>query len=98
MRLEIIVKPVMILLAIVVLSQAACGAATLPSGMENPLLLIYPELSTAPAPSWLAEGTRATYSVIASTSDAEYSEKIDWTRGSPDTASLRWMWWPWKTG
>ncbi len=63
-------------------SQGNYGAPTLPSGMENPLLLRYPQLATAAAPSWLTEGTRATYSVIASTPESEYSENIEWTTGS----------------
>lgn len=83
MRLKAMLKPIMMLLAIAALSSAAFGASTLPSGMENPLPLFYPELTTSPAPSWLTEGTRATYSVIASTSDTEYSENIEWSTGNP---------------
>ncbi len=83
MRIDITVKPLMLLLLMVAASQAALGASNLPSGMENPLPLSYPDLASAPAPSWLAEGMRATYSVIASTADSEYSENIEWTTGSP---------------
>jgi hypothetical protein len=36
-------------------------ANLLPSGVENPLPLLYPELGQAPAPSWLEEGIRASY-------------------------------------
>lgn len=82
MRIEVMVKPVLLLLLMTAASLTVDGAPTLPSGMENPLVLRYPELATAPAPSWLTEGTRATYSVIASTPESEYSEKIEWTTGS----------------
>ena len=47
----------------------ASGASTLPSGKENPMPIRYPELNTAPAPLWVTEGLRATYSVLASSSD-----------------------------
>jgi len=83
MRLKIMVTSMMMLwLAMAASSQGNYGAPTLPSGMENPLLLRYPQLATAPAPSWLTEGTRATYSVIATTPESEYSENIEWTTGS----------------
>jgi hypothetical protein len=34
-------------------------------GIEDPILIRYPELGAASAPSWLHEGVRATYYVIA---------------------------------
>jgi hypothetical protein len=49
-------------------------ALNLPSGIENPMPVRFPQLLTAPAPSWLAEGTRATYSVLASSSETEHFE------------------------
>jgi len=82
MRIDVMVNPLMLLLLMAAASPAVQGAPTLPSGMENPLVLIYPELATATAPSWLTEGTRATYSVIASTPESDYSENIEWTTGS----------------
>jgi hypothetical protein len=61
----------------------AWAASTLPSGMENPLPLRYPELAAAPAPPMLKEGLRATYNVMASTSETERSENIEWGTGKP---------------
>ena len=34
---------------------------TLPSGKENPLPILYPEVESLPAPPWVVEGLRATY-------------------------------------
>ena len=65
------------------LPTLAWAASTLPSGMENPLPLRYPELATAPAPPMLKEGLRATYNVMASTSETERSENIEWGTGKP---------------
>ena len=42
-------------------APSALGLPTLPSGKENPLPILFPELNTKPAPSWVAEGLRATY-------------------------------------
>ena len=49
----------------------ASGLPTLPSGSENPMSVRYPELNKATAPEWVTEGLRATYYVLASTSDSE---------------------------
>ncbi len=49
----------------------ASGAPNLPSGSENPMPIRYPELNRAAAPQWVTEGLRATYYVLASTSDFE---------------------------
>jgi hypothetical protein len=65
------------------LPSLAWAESTLPSGMVNPLPLKYPELATAPAPSWCNEGMRATYNVLASTSERERSENIEWNTGKP---------------
>jgi hypothetical protein len=37
------------------------GLPTLPSGKENPLPILYPELNKKAAPTWVTEGLRATY-------------------------------------
>lgn len=38
---------------------------TLPSGMNSPLTIRYPELAQAPAPALIGEGLRATYEMVA---------------------------------
>ena len=43
----------------------ASSAPMLRGGIEDPILIRYPELGAASAPSWLQEGVRATYYVIA---------------------------------
>ena len=42
-------------------APSAFSLPTLPSGKENPLPILLPELNTKPAPSWVVEGLRATY-------------------------------------
>ena len=42
-------------------APSVSGLPTLPSGKENPLPILLPELNTKPAPSWVVEGLRATY-------------------------------------
>lgn len=74
-----------LLLAVImpfVAEAAGTSTSTLPSGMENPLPLRYPELLSAPAPSWLDEGLRATYYVIASTPESERTENVEYGTGS----------------
>ena len=46
---------------IVAAAPSAFSHPTLPSGKENPLPILFPELNTKPAPSWVVEGLRATY-------------------------------------
>ncbi len=77
----IVSKAFSILLLVLSISPAL-GASTLPSGLDNPLPLRYPELNRAQAPSWLEEGYRATYNALVSTSDTEHGGGIDYGTGS----------------
>lgn len=72
----------LVLASCLVLISGTDAVSTLPSGMENPLVIRYPLLNTAPAPAWVTEGLRVTYDVIASTSDVEHGESVDWRSGS----------------
>jgi hypothetical protein len=76
------IKAFCALLLIVLSISPAFGDSTLPSGLDNPLPLRYPELNRAKAPSWLEEGHRATYNALVSTSDTEHGEGIDYGTGS----------------
>lgn len=59
-----------LLLAICQSSLASDAAVmTLPSGMNNPLPLRYPELANTPAPASIKEGLRATYEAVTSSPD-----------------------------
>lgn len=78
----IVMKAFSILLLMVLSISPALGASTLPSGLDNPLPLRYPELNRAQAPPWLAEGYRATYNALVSTSDTEHGAGIDYGTGS----------------
>jgi hypothetical protein len=72
----------LILIFFVALTWSAFAASTLPSGIENPLTIRYPELALAPAPEWLEEGTRATYYVLSGTSDSQRDENREYGTGS----------------
>jgi hypothetical protein len=54
-----------VFLTICIALSAATSAGGLPtpppSGKENPLPILYPELNSKAAPSWATEGLRATY-------------------------------------
>ncbi len=50
------------LILLLAASPYSSALPTLPSGKENPLPLLYPELESLPAPPWVVEGLRATYS------------------------------------
>lgn len=50
-----------VFMATCLMLAATASAGTLPSGKENPLPILYPELNSKPAPSWVKEGLRATY-------------------------------------
>lgn len=78
----IVIKAFSILLLMVLSISPALGASTLPSGLDNPLPLRYPELNKAQAPFWLEEGYRATYNALVSTSDTEHGAGIDYGTGS----------------
>lgn len=78
----IVMKAFSILLLMVLSLSPALGASTLPSGLDNPLPLRYLELNRAQAPPWLAEGYRATYNALVSTSDTEHGAGIDYGTGS----------------
>jgi len=73
----------LLLAASLAVAAPANAASTLPSGLENPLTLSYPALANAPAPSWLEEGIRATYFVMASTAEFERKDDIEEMTGSP---------------
>jgi len=44
-----------------IILTATTSAGPLPSGKENPLPVIYPELNSKAVPGWVTEGLRATY-------------------------------------
>jgi hypothetical protein len=58
------------------------AASNLPSGLENPLTIRYPQLAQAAAPDWLVEGTRATYYVISGTADSEQDRAVEYGSGN----------------
>lgn len=60
----------LLLLAASQISLASDDARmALPSGMDNPLTIRYPELASSAAPAAIKEGLRATYEIIASSPD-----------------------------
>jgi len=65
MRLGIIIYGMLLLASYFYLITLASSAPAVTGGIEDPILIRYPELNSAPAPSWLQEGMRATYYVIA---------------------------------
>jgi len=57
-----IIAAVFLTICIALSAAASAGSLpTLPSGKENPLPILYPELNSTPAPSMVTEGLRATY-------------------------------------
>jgi hypothetical protein len=64
-RLSIIAYGILLLTSYFYLIALTPSASAVTGGIEDPILIRYPELNSAPAPSWLSEGTRATYYVIA---------------------------------
>ena len=60
--------------------------STLPSGMDNPMTLRYPELANAPAPALVKEGLRATYEM--STGSGREEEGEGGTYMSGDSAGV----------
>jgi hypothetical protein len=65
---------IIMLLGVFLALTSTSFALNLPSGIENPMPVRFPQLLNAPAPSWLAEGMRATYSVLAGSSETEHFE------------------------
>ena len=59
----------MLLLICQVSLASDAARLTLPSGMDNPLTIRYPELAQAPAPASIKEGLRATYEIVTTSPD-----------------------------
>ena len=82
----IIVKTAL-LIFIVLLVLSASGAAsdasrrTLPSGMDNPMIIRFPQLASAAAPPAIEEGLRATYQMITSSPESESGGDIEFVGG-----------------
>ncbi len=60
-KIEILSAVFLTMCLLLASSASAASLPTLPSGKENPLPILYPELNSKPAPSWVTEGLRATY-------------------------------------
>jgi hypothetical protein len=67
MKLNVVIYATLFLVAFLALSQLSY-ALDMPSGIDNPMSVRFPELLTAPAPTWLQEGVRVTYSDLATNS------------------------------
>jgi hypothetical protein len=67
MELKVVIYAALFLVAFHVLSPFSY-ALDMPSGIDNPMAVRFPELLTAPAPPWLQEGVRVTYDTLASDS------------------------------
>jgi hypothetical protein len=55
---------------------------TLPSGMDNPLTIRYPQLASAAAPPAIEEGLRATYQIITGSPESETEENVEFVGGA----------------
>ncbi|HPS91746.1 MAG TPA: hypothetical protein PKV33_06285 [Methanothrix sp.] len=64
-------------------SGAASDASrmTLPSGMDNPMTIRFPQLATAVAPPAIEEGLRATYQMITGSPESETRGDIEFVGG-----------------
>lgn len=65
MRQMAILVALLFLLACPLTQASDAARMTLPSGMNSPLTIRYPELAQAPAPALIGEGLRATYEMVA---------------------------------
>ncbi|OPY52786.1 MAG: hypothetical protein A4E49_01738 [Methanosaeta sp. PtaU1.Bin112] len=71
----------------ILLVLSASGAAsdasrmTLPSGMDNPMTIRFPQLATAAAPPAIEEGLRATYQMITGSPESETGGDIEFVGG-----------------
>lgn len=78
-------KVVMYAALFLVVSQALSTfsyALDMPSGIDNPVSVRFPEMLTAPAPPWLQEGVRVTYDTLASDSEFKGTRSVDWGTGN----------------
>ena len=64
MRQMAILIALLFLLACPLALASDAARMTLPSGMNSPLTIRYPELVQAPAPDLIGEGLRATYEMV----------------------------------
>ena len=54
---------------------------TLPSGMDNPMTIRYPELASAAAPASIGEGLRATYQIVTGSPESETIGDVEFVGG-----------------
>ncbi len=85
-------KATLMVLLLLAVCQAALASdaakLTLPSGMNNPLTLRYPELANAPAPGLVKEGLRATYEEFTGSGSEATTERGTHVSGDSPGAGL----------
>ena len=85
-------KAILMVLLLLAFCQAALASdaakLTLPSGMNNPMTIRYPELANAPAPALVEEGLRATYEEFAGSGREETTERGTHTSGESPGVGL----------
>jgi hypothetical protein len=85
-------KSMFLLLLLVILCQVSLASdaarMTLPSGMNNPMTLRYPELANAPAPELAKEGLRATYEEFTGSGREETWEQRTYVSGDSPGVGL----------
>ena len=82
MRQMAILIALLFLLACPLTLASDAARMTLPSGMNSPLTIRYPELAQAPAPALVGEGLRATYEMVAGSPEViQGREDVAYTRG-----------------
>ena len=78
----------LLLLAIWPGQASDAATLTLPSGLNNPLTIRFPELAQAPAPSLVREGLRATYEMYTGSGREETGGGLTYTSGGDAGAGL----------
>ena len=82
MRQMAILVALLFLLACPLTLASDAARMTLPSGMNSPLTIRYPELAQAPAPALIGEGLRATYEMVVGSPEVAVSRgDVAYTKG-----------------
>ncbi|MDD4651735.1 MAG: hypothetical protein PHQ34_05845 [Methanothrix sp.] len=79
-------KTALLILSILLVLSASGAASdasrrTLPSGMDNPMIIRFPQLASAAAPPAIEEGLRATYEMITGSPESETGGDIEFVGG-----------------
>jgi hypothetical protein len=83
MKTALLIFSILLILGTFGIAMASdASRMTLPSGMDNPMTIRYPQFASAAAPPAIEEGLRATYQIITGSPESETIGDVEFVGGS----------------